>query len=465
MTVQESVGGEGVRDVPVMEDILAQPPSVYAVGRAYRIMVPVRVETLCWCEVGGESYEDESCGILRSSSLTHAVTVPMEALDRAGGYTLCFRVVRQRKPYFSEVSETIRLEVPFRPLPEGRIRLFMVADAHNRIAAPVAAAGRPDLLVLNGDVPEDSGRLENFTTIHAIAGQVTRGEVPTVFARGNHDLRGVCAERLAEHTPTQDGRSYYTFRLGTLWGIVLDCGEDKSDDHAEYGHTICCHAFRRRETAFLREVVVHADEEYAAAGVTPIGLGNYDAWPGAFWYCYLASRLGGTALFERAAAGDGADFAAAPFVRAGEMLRALVEGGAFSRDGAERKEDEARKLFVRGKSAMYLGGSWLVGQIVRDPDAAPFLKGLTALPFPEVPGAAPDGAKTVLGGVNCGFSVASSSREAYAILLKGVGMQPYYDQYLPAALTVVHKNTTRDLFAGRLTPQQAAERMRDEAKK
>ena len=66
MTVQESVGGEGVRDVPVMEDILAQPPSVYAVGRAYRIMVPVRVETLCWCEVGGESYEDEPCGILRS---------------------------------------------------------------------------------------------------------------------------------------------------------------------------------------------------------------------------------------------------------------------------------------------------------------------------------------------------------------------------------------------------------------
>lgn len=268
MTVQESVGGEGVRDMPVMEDILAQPPSVYAVGRAYRIMVPVRVETLCWCEVGGESYEDESCGILRSSSLTHAVTVPMEALDRAGGYTLCFRVVRQRKPYFSEVSETVRLEVPFRPLPEGRIRLFMVADAHNRIAAPVAAAGRPDLLVLNGDVPEDSGRLENFTTIHAIAGQVTRGEVPTVFARGNHDLRGVCAERLAEHTPTQDGRSYYTFRLGTLWGIVLDCGEDKSDDHAEYGHTVCCHAFRRRETAFLRDVVAHADEEYAAVGVT-----------------------------------------------------------------------------------------------------------------------------------------------------------------------------------------------------
>ena len=267
MSVQESVV-EGEGSVLSLGGIIAHPPAVYAVGRTYRIMVPVRVETLCWCEVGGETFEDESCGILRSASLTHTVTVPMGTLDRAGGYTLCFRVVRQRKPYFSEVSDVVRLEVPFRPLPEGRIRLYMVADAHNRIASPVAAAGRPDLLVLNGDIPEDSGRLENFTTIHAIAGQVTRGEVPTVFARGNHDLRGVCAERLAEHTPTQDGRSYYTFHLGTLWGIVLDCGEDKTDDHAEYGHTVCCHAFRRRETAFLREVVARAGEEYAAPGVT-----------------------------------------------------------------------------------------------------------------------------------------------------------------------------------------------------
>ena len=34
-----------------------------------------------------------------------------------------------------------------------------------------------------------------------------------------------------------------TFRLGNLWGILLDCGEDKNDDRPEYGGTICCHAF------------------------------------------------------------------------------------------------------------------------------------------------------------------------------------------------------------------------------
>ncbi|MBO5269618.1 MAG: serine/threonine protein phosphatase, partial [Clostridia bacterium] len=79
---------------------------------------------------------------------------------------------------------------------------------------------------------------------HRIAAGVTKGRIPVVFARGNHDTRGKYAERLANHTPTDNGRSYYSVRLGKLWMLVLDCGEDKNDDHAEYGHTMCCHAFR-----------------------------------------------------------------------------------------------------------------------------------------------------------------------------------------------------------------------------
>ena len=88
-----------------------------------------------------------------------------------------------------------------------------------------------------------------------------------VFARGNHDLRGVHAEDLADYTPSDEGRTYFTFRLGDVWGIVLDCGEDKLDSQVEYGGTICCHAFRLRETAFLRRVIANAKDEYEAPGV------------------------------------------------------------------------------------------------------------------------------------------------------------------------------------------------------
>lgn len=47
----------------------------------------------------------------------------------------------------------------------------------------------------------------------------------------------------------------------------MDCGEDKNDDRPEYGGTICCHAFRARETAFLQQVIDRADTEFAEAGV------------------------------------------------------------------------------------------------------------------------------------------------------------------------------------------------------
>ena len=89
-----------------------------------------------------------------------------------------------------------------------------------------------------------------------------------IFSRGNHDTRGIYAENIADHTPTRGGISYFSFRVGNLWGLVLDCGEDKPDDHVEYGHTICCEDFRRRETEYIREVIRHAKEEYEAEGIT-----------------------------------------------------------------------------------------------------------------------------------------------------------------------------------------------------
>lgn len=70
-----------------------------------------------------------------------------------------------------------------------------------------------------------------------------------------------------EIEPGRNGLSYYTFRMGSIWGMVLDCGEDKADSHAEYGNMLCCHAFREQQTAYIERVIQCADAEYAAAGV------------------------------------------------------------------------------------------------------------------------------------------------------------------------------------------------------
>lgn len=252
-------------------NVFLTTPIVYAVHKDYQIMVPVTCELVMWVEIGDQTFYDDSNGILRSSSTTHRMTVPMELLDKEKHYKIGYRVIKERKPYFTEAEDAAYFESDFRPITKSPIKIYHIADAHNEVERPVAAGSyfgdELDLLILNGDIPNHSGAIEYFTSIHQIAAQLTNGEIPVVFSRGNHDMRGIFAEQIADHTPTDCGRSYYTFRLGSLWGLVLDCAEDKPDDHPAYGFMNCCEDFRRRETAFIRKIIQNKASEYDEEGV------------------------------------------------------------------------------------------------------------------------------------------------------------------------------------------------------
>lgn len=257
-------------------EIFAALPTVYAVADKYVIIVPVNEPCLMWVGIGENEYYDDSNGILRSGRLTHKMTVPMAELDAARSYTVRWRKMIERKPYRSEVGEIEEYTSVFRPIDPNkeRINIYNIADAHNRVDGPINAGKyfertgeELDLLLLNGDIPNHSGDVAYFEAIHRIAAGVTGGEIPVVFARGNHDTRGVCAELIEDYTPTDNGVSYYTFRLGPVWGIVMDCAEDKPDDHVEYAHTICCEDFRRRETRWLEALCNAEKPEYSDGGI------------------------------------------------------------------------------------------------------------------------------------------------------------------------------------------------------
>lgn len=257
-------------------EIFAALPTVYAVADKYVIIVPVNEPCLMWVGIGENEYYDDSNGILRSGRLTHKMTVPMAELDAARSYTVRWRKMIERKPYRSEVGEIEEYTSAFRPIDpdKERINIYNIADAHNRVEGPINAGKyfertgeELDLLLLNGDIPNHSGDVAYFEAIHRIAAGVTGGEIPVVFARGNHDTRGVCAELIEDYTPTDNGVSYYTFRLGPVWGIVMDCAEDKPDDHVEYAHTICCEDFRRRETRWLEALCNAEKPEYSDGGI------------------------------------------------------------------------------------------------------------------------------------------------------------------------------------------------------
>ncbi len=233
-------------------------PAVFAVEKTYQLLLVTEVPLYASVIIDGHEYASHVNGVRCSDTPTHRITIPQEVLDAAGGYTLRLCRATERPPYLPLIGEPQDYRYDFHPVTKATdIRLYQISDAHgNRQAAADAAniAGKPDLLIFNGDLPHHCGDYREIHTMLAVASDVAGGEYPCVCARGNHDLRGAYAEHLIDYMPHRHGLFYYTFRVGCIWGVVLDCGEDKPDQHEEYGGAICCHALREAETDFLRTV-------------------------------------------------------------------------------------------------------------------------------------------------------------------------------------------------------------------
>lgn len=239
-------------------------PAVCAVGNTYQIMLPVKYDMLVRVRVGDEYYYNHTNGIRISATPMQRISVPMKKLDAEKQYTVLCSRLKKRKAYCSEPSEEVEVTYKFKPIEKTEnIKIYHIADTHGCVNEAVNACKKYskdiDLLVFNGDVADSSDRYEDLLVLYQIASQVAEGSVPCVISRGNHDLRGLCAAKLAEYMPAYNGLSYYTFRLGCIWGIIIDCGEDKNDGHKEYGHTVCCHTFRLEETEFIKKVIKAAE--------------------------------------------------------------------------------------------------------------------------------------------------------------------------------------------------------------
>jgi raffinose/stachyose/melibiose transport system substrate-binding protein len=253
-------------------------------------------------------------------------------------------------------------------------------------------------------------------------------------------------------------------------------------------------------TEFLDDV-----KKLKAAGITPIALGGGDKWPVAFYWEYLAVRLGGKDAFEAAYSRKGA-FTDSAFVEAGKKLQELVALDPFQKGflGQNWTTDEATAM-ASEKAAMDLMGQWAPGAFK---DNSIDKKGLGDklgwFPFPAVEGGK-GAAADALGGGN-GFivgknasaeavdflkflsSVDSQKRQAeiglsvpvvkgaetaltdpmLKLVQKGAAdaeyFQLYYDQFLPPATGSVVNDCAQGLVAKKLTPEQAAKNLEDSAK-
>lgn len=282
LTLKVPIGLNTVTHIPELEILegaqqeiagsITYGPTVFVTGDNYQIIYHSNIKGAAWVEVDGIKYYDEYAGIIKSESVHHVVTVPIEALDNAKSYKINFTPVYNRKAYSPVRGANISKEYSFRPVDTSDgLQVYSIADSHSNTEACVKAADfygdKLDMLVLCGDIVSECHSDETIYDIATIAYAVTKGNLPVVFARGNHDIRGAGSELIASHVGTNDGNMFFTFRLGNIWGVVLDCGEDKDDGHVEYGGLVYFEKFRKAQTEFLKNVITNADSEYNAPGI------------------------------------------------------------------------------------------------------------------------------------------------------------------------------------------------------
>ncbi len=248
--------------------MLATTPAVFAVENNYQIFAKVEDECTFWVTVGDKDYYDDFNGLFRTLCKVHSVIVPMEELNKAKKYTIHVRPITERSFWKIMTGDIQDFTFDFIPVPDKNIRAYHISDTHGKAQIAIDAAkvfGDIDFLILNGDIVNHCSDPEEFDTVYSLCSELTGGKKPVVCSRGNHDLRGNYAEDFLRYVPNANGKTYYTFRLGTIWGLVLDCGEDKVDEYYSNYNMVCCHAFRLKQTEFIKEVV--KNKEYLDEGI------------------------------------------------------------------------------------------------------------------------------------------------------------------------------------------------------
>ncbi len=243
-------------------------PSVFVIGEAYEILVNAKENGILYLEIGGEEFFEENAGVLATERAYAKIRVPQTVLDKAETYTVVYSKTICHQAYFSEMGEPERESFPFRPIKKtDGVRIFYLSDVHSLFAlaeqAAVGLAEETDLYIMNGDIAEGE-KQEDFVYVACFLGNIARGEIPIVFVRGNHDTRGKLSHFYTDFFPANGKDTYFTFSVGPIAGIALDCGEDKPDDYI-YGEEYGCRSaysginrfapFRRRELAWLKEQV------------------------------------------------------------------------------------------------------------------------------------------------------------------------------------------------------------------
>ena len=157
-----------------------------------------------------------------------------------------------------------------------------------------------NLVLMNGDCVDDpKDEAQCIATTSAYNRLLGSTSVPVLYMRGNHEIRNAYSVGLTELFDYVGGKTYGAFSWGDTRFVLLDCGEDKPDDHWVYYGLNDFTGLRADQLEFLKKE--HKSKEFRGAskrvlvhhiplwGLDPKEDGTYNP-SGELWGAELAGQ-------------------------------------------------------------------------------------------------------------------------------------------------------------------------------
>lgn len=111
------------------------------------------------------------------------------------------------------------------------------------------------------------------------------------------------------------------------------------------------------------EEFMQACQTFTDNGVPALSTSVKENWVLAMLFDALQLHAVGPEMTAKTITRNGGDYSDPGFLQAAQMLRDLIDMGAFIEGVTGFSGDEANQAFIDGKTAMYVQGSWLAGSI------------------------------------------------------------------------------------------------------
>lgn len=258
-----------------------QPYLQNPVGNGITVMWHTTVPVHSWVEYGTDTLNLTKKnklvnGQIISNNYLHKIRLDNLIPGQKYYYRVCSQEITLYSAYKKEFGETAVSDFSSFVLPPEKTTDFTAIifnDLHNTPKTLAMLYDQVkdipyDLVVCNGDIIDAPHTADQAISFISLVNRTLKAnQIPIIYLRGNHEIRDAYSMDLKEQFDYIGGKTYCAFNWGDTRFVLLDCGEDKPDDHWVYYGLNDFTGLRADETGFLKAEVTGKDFRQASRRV------------------------------------------------------------------------------------------------------------------------------------------------------------------------------------------------------